>query len=43
MSVKTLAESFYTDNIHRNRTETFTLPLEYSNKIVQTRFVLIID
>jgi len=43
ISVKTLAESFYTDNIPRNRTKTFTSTLEYPNETVQIRLVLIID
>jgi hypothetical protein len=43
MSVKTLAESFYTDDIHRNRTKTFASALEYSNETAQAQLVLIID
>jgi len=43
ISVKRLAESFYADDICRNRTNTFSSTLEYSNEPVQTRLVLTIN
>lgn len=39
ISVKNLAESFYTDEINRPRTKTFTSQLEYENKPAPIQYV----